>query len=90
MLGQRRNRDETGHLGSLPRPSQKEGAAIIDSSKNVSTGFAKVLFGPPKRTTRGTPNLSSVLPLAVNGIVYLSNASSPVTTISFTKLLMKD
>jgi len=50
VLGQRWNRDETGHLGSLPRPSWKEGAAIMDSSKKLSTGFAKVLFGTPSWT----------------------------------------
>jgi len=54
VLGQRRGSKESAHLGSLPCPSWKEGAAIIDSSKKLSTGFAKVLSGPAKgiRTER--------------------------------------
>ena len=60
MLGQRWNRNEAGHLGSLPRPSWKEGAAIIDSSKKLSTGFAKVQYRPPYCTIGRTPIFCSM------------------------------
>ena len=46
----------------------------IDSSKNVSIGFAKVMFGPPGATVDKNFGLSVSLCMKVAGCSLLHNA----------------